>query len=170
MNIFVTDTKQNEAVKHLDDKRIVKMVLETGQIICTVCHLREWFKTKIPYKPTHINHPIVQWAKKSKNLMWTVDYFISIFFEFRYRFDRIHQTEKSMEKLVNGLIYSLDWQVIPDNFCNCAANESLKIDYTKISPVTRAYKKYLNHRWNTDKIKPKWTKRPEPEFYKPMGE
>lgn len=61
MNIFVTNTKQKEAVKDLDNKRLVKMVLETAQILSTnlPSHLA-------PYKPTHASHIVLHRSTRGK--------------------------------------------------------------------------------------------------------
>lgn len=168
MNLFVTDTNPSIAVQHLDDKRLRKMVLETGQIICTVCHLHKWFKTKIPYKPTHINHSVIRWANSNYGtITWCIRYFTSISSEYIHRYKKIHKTQKDLFILIDSLIseYFYSWQFQPDSFYNCAVNKKLGIDYTHIKPVAKAYQMYLNHRWNTDKVKPKWTKREKPEFY-----
>lgn len=38
MNIFVLDTCPVVAAQYLNDKHVVKMVLESAQILCTVHH------------------------------------------------------------------------------------------------------------------------------------
>ena len=44
----------------------------------------------------------------------------------------------------------------PDEFVNCAANASLNLNFKHLNTVD-AYKQYLNARWSTDKITPRWT-------------
>lgn len=40
MNIFASDACPTKAARNLDDKRVVKMVLESAQIICTIWYAR----------------------------------------------------------------------------------------------------------------------------------
>ena len=50
MNIFVVDTYPVLAARALCDRHVVKMVLETAQILSTI--------SGGPYRPTHQNHPL----------------------------------------------------------------------------------------------------------------
>lgn len=56
MNIFVVDSDPVKAAMHLHNRHVVKMTLESAQLICTT---RRWFGDTNPilYKPTHIHHP-----------------------------------------------------------------------------------------------------------------
>lgn len=61
MNIFFVDRNPMNAAFDLPDKLLVKMPLESAQVLCTVLS-QKGFKT--PYKPTHQKHPCVIWAGK----------------------------------------------------------------------------------------------------------
>jgi hypothetical protein len=62
MNIFATDINPEISAINLCDKHIIKMILESAQILCTV----RWSKgLYAPYNPTHTKHPCVLWAKSS---------------------------------------------------------------------------------------------------------
>lgn len=52
MNIFILDTDPIVAAKYLCDKHIVKMAVESCQLLSTALP-----QDKAPYKHTHINHP-----------------------------------------------------------------------------------------------------------------
>ena len=58
MNVFILDTNPHAAAKMQCDKHVVKMCLETAQILSTI--------TGGPYKPTHANHPCTLWAKANR--------------------------------------------------------------------------------------------------------
>jgi hypothetical protein len=65
MNVFyLHHAAPLAAVMHCD-VHVVKMILETAQILCTVHHLHD-NGDAVPYKPTHIHHPSVRWAAESK--------------------------------------------------------------------------------------------------------
>jgi hypothetical protein len=54
MNIFFLDTDPEAAAVMQCDKHIVKMPLETAQMLCAVYHR---YGEPAPYKLTHANHP-----------------------------------------------------------------------------------------------------------------
>ncbi len=39
MNIFVSDENPEKAAKNLDDKRVIKMILESTQLLCTAVNI-----------------------------------------------------------------------------------------------------------------------------------
>ena len=52
MNIFYLDRDPRRAAEMMHDKHVVKMVLETAQILSTVCH-RYGVRHPGLYRPTH---------------------------------------------------------------------------------------------------------------------
>ena len=92
MNIFVLDENPVKAAQYLCDKHIVKMALESAQILCTV----SWqCDVSAPYKPTHIKHPVVIWAGETlANYNWLLEHAIGICEEFVYRFNHNHKSEQ----------------------------------------------------------------------------
>lgn len=169
MNIFLTDKDPQKAAEYLDDKRVVKMVLETAQILCTAHHflLGEYpdiFTQQWPYKPTHVNHPVVLWVRRSEqNLLWTYYYMMAISGEYERRF-RKRRSHKSWEVVRDRIIScevwrgreSIDFNPRPMTFQNSAKNSLLGIDYSHMEDVEEAYRLYLKDRWRTDKRTPTW--------------
>lgn len=87
MNIFVLDENPVLAAQYHCDKHVVKMVLETAQILSTVSGLG-------PYKPTHHKHPCVLWAGTSQqNFNWLVELGLALGAEYTYRYDKVHKSE-----------------------------------------------------------------------------
>ena len=92
MNIFVLDTDPNTAAILHCDKHIVKMPLETAQMLSTVCGG--------PYKPTHANHPCTVWARASTanySWLWQLGIFLSE--EYTYRYGKTHKCQAIIESL-----------------------------------------------------------------------
>jgi hypothetical protein len=86
MNIFVLDLDADRCARFHTDRHVVKMVLETAQILCTVLHSRGM---EAPYRPTHARHPCVLWAGESlSNWAWLRRLGIGLDREYRYRFGR----------------------------------------------------------------------------------
>jgi len=164
MNIFVSDFDTTIAAKNLDDKRLVKMVLETTQMLCTAINE---YGGITPYKSTHKNHPCNIWARQNKsNFLWLLKHGYALSSEYSYRFNKDHKCHGILKLIDNECLVEL----LPDGaltqFANCAANQSKGISFKHLNEPTEAYKAYLSARWDTDTLKPKWTSRSVPTFYK----
>ena len=93
MQVFVLDLDPKKAALYHNDKHIVKMPIESAQILCTVHHLTS-NRTDIPYKKTHVNHPCVKWVLESiDNYNWLVSLMIDQLKEYTYRYGRVHLVE-----------------------------------------------------------------------------
>ena len=86
MNIFVLDTDINTCAQYHCDKHVVKMILESVQILCTALN-KKGFVT--PYKSTHQKHPCILWAEASyDNFYWLKNLTLALNDEYRFRFER----------------------------------------------------------------------------------
>jgi len=92
MNIFVVDEDPEVAARQLCDKHVVKMILETAQMMCTVAH---GYGYSPPYKKTHPKHPCTLWAAKSAdNWSWLIRHGLAMCAEYTRRYGRIHKSEE----------------------------------------------------------------------------
>ena len=64
MNIFFLDTDPVLAAQYHADKHVVKMILESAQLLCTAVNELA-HKQVTPYKSTHINHPCSIWVREN---------------------------------------------------------------------------------------------------------
>jgi len=92
MNIFAVDESPSAAAWDLADVHVVKMILESAQILCTVYDLHgEWEDWM--YKPTHRHHPSVKWAAESNcNYGWLWYHFEALGREYTRRYNKRHKT------------------------------------------------------------------------------
>lgn len=152
MNIFATDPSPIKSAQYLDSKRVVKMVLESAQMLSTAITLNGgcgW------YKIAHKNHPCTKAvANNSTNYKWLLNHFIALCNEYTKRYHKVHKCAQYVQQAKDGIKY------IPYNdtleLVNCAANKENGINYKHIDDVYLAYKLYLCDRWETDKRTPKW--------------
>ena len=94
MNIFILDRNPEKCARYHCDKHVVKMVLESAQILCSVLHMRG---EDAPYRPTHISHPCVKWANASfSNFSWLVELAIQLNEEYKFRYEK-RVNHKSIE-------------------------------------------------------------------------
>lgn len=64
MNIFYLDENPVTAARYHCDKHVVKMILESAQLLCTAINVCAGEQVT-PYKSTHINHPCSIWVRES---------------------------------------------------------------------------------------------------------
>jgi hypothetical protein len=90
MNIFAVDRDPRRAARCLGDRHVVKMTLETAQILCTVARLHGH---RAPYRSTHVHHPCVVWAaERHANFRWLVLHGLALAEEYERRFGRKHRS------------------------------------------------------------------------------
>ncbi|MGD9659896.1 MAG: pyrimidine dimer DNA glycosylase/endonuclease V [Porticoccaceae bacterium] len=96
MNIFVLDTQIDKCARYHCDQHVVKMILESVQLLCTALN-KKGFAT--PYKSTHQNHPCVLWVEESySNFVWLQKLTIALNKEYQYRY-KTGKSHKSMAVL-----------------------------------------------------------------------
>lgn len=160
MNIFTSDPDPRVSATNLDDKRVIKMILESAQMLCTALH-HHGAGHLAEYKPTHKNHPANVWCRETRmNYGWLLMHFAALSQEYTYRTGKSHKSFTLFPDLYRGT------QFIPTGeltaFVNCAARKDMNIDYKHITDAHEAYRLYLAERWANDKIAPKWTNRSRP--------
>lgn len=163
MNIFVSDECPKLSALNLDDKRLIKMILETAQLLSTAIIVNGG---SAPYKATHLKHPATIWTAKSKgNFQWLLNHGLELSNEYSYRFNKQHKSLEVFNYIIeNNLINHIPNGDL-ETFANCTANESKGISFKHINDPVLAYREYLVARWNTDTRLPKWTGRNNPEWY-----
>lgn len=111
MNIFVTDPDPNVSAQVLPDKHVVKMPVETCQIIALV--YSDWYRDWGPIhradgtsyntiKGAFRNHPCTQWAAlKDSNLAWLIEHGIALCNEYSLRYSKLHGCFVTLEQCKN---------------------------------------------------------------------
>jgi hypothetical protein len=164
MNIFFLDENPALAAQYHADRHVVKMILESAQLICTALHEQGVPPELIPYKPTHRNHPCAIWARETKgNLVWLYPLMMELNDEWKYRFDH-EENHKSVQALEDAGIFSMIWSeaYIPNNDFERTKPALAMPDYCKIfdDPV-KCYRYYYKfekthlHKW-TSRKEPYW--------------
>ena len=90
MNIFFLHKDPIEAAKLQYNKHVVKMILESAQMLCTAHHHYE-SDVDIPYKKAHYNHPSTKWVRENaSNYSWLYRHMIGLGAEYRDRYGKEH--------------------------------------------------------------------------------
>jgi hypothetical protein len=179
MNIFFLHDDPRVAAQLQADVHVVKMILETMQLLCTALHLSRtpciWpFEL---YKPTHINHPSAKWVRHSiSNFNWAMNHGYELCLEYTKRYGKLHKCQEYYEKLQSFPIptfkrlsqkeYKMDkvsFHGIPNSVQFVAI--AIADDVFKICSVyddnhnllaIPTYKNYYIHKMSTIKRKMKW--------------
>jgi len=115
MNIFVLDNDPVLAAQSQCDKHVVKMVVESAQMLSTSHRLldgvlneerndkgrkvKSWIipdasMDQALYRAVHMNHPCTKWTMLSlSNYLWHYQHFVALCDEYTYRYGKVHKTD-----------------------------------------------------------------------------
>jgi hypothetical protein len=80
------------------DKHVVKMILETAQLLCGVHHMLPEPTPDVPYKLSHKNHPCAIWVRENmENYNWLCELGLELCKEYTHRYGKIHKTQAIIE-------------------------------------------------------------------------
>ena len=95
MNIFVLHKDPAIAATMACDKHVIKMILETAQMMCTVAHTNNM---DAPYRATHKKHPCTIWASASQgNWEWLITHGKALCAEYTKRYGKVHKSQAVIE-------------------------------------------------------------------------
>lgn len=107
MNIFILSWILEQCAKDHCDKHVVKMILETTQLLSTTHHIvnpdqaMKWYNENLIYKKTHQNHPSAIWTRECKeNYIWLCHLGLALCNEYAYRYDKKPEDHSCHSKLV----------------------------------------------------------------------
>ena len=180
MNIFYLDRNPVVAAQMSCDKHVVKMILESAQMLCTAKRVldgKEYFDTtkngrKIKrwrldnpneeatiYKAVHYHHPSAVWARSSsQHYNWLYSLFRELGREYTHRYGKDHSTIELLKDLLSHPPVNLKdngWQEPPpamSHYPQCIVQ----------GDSIQSYKNYYNE---AKAYFAKWTKREIPEWF-----
>ena len=165
------------------DRHVVKMILETAQLLSTAHRVLDgkeiiiegWtdeFGTRhrkkkllvlddhrdsILYRATHINHPSAVWCRQSvENYNWLVDHLFALGDEYTYRYGKKHLTIEKLGYMIQSPPFNLkawDWTPMP----SCMDKQYIISD----DPIINYRHYYVNGK---SRLK-KYTKRRPPAWW-----
>lgn len=171
MNIFYLDENPELAAQYQCDKHVVKMVLETAQLLSAAHRVLDGdnsgilpdYREEILYKLTHKNHPCTIWTRQSyRNYIWLAAHGYALCKEYTRRYGKVHKTQGCISELIDyhpDNIYDLPFEQPPQ----CMP------DYLKVPDnAVQAYRNYYNYEksrfalWKYTE-KPSWFKKLDSE-------
>lgn len=149
MNIFVVDLDPVIAASQLCDKHVVKMVLETAQMLCTVRNLSN---LDSHYKTAHPSHPCTIWARESSdNYEWLILHGLALAAEYTRRYGRTHKSQQVIEDCLESSHQLTFPSIGLTPFAVCMGDE-----YKVTDDVVASYRNYYI---NAKGYMAKWDKR-----------
>ena len=153
MNIFVLDRDPFKCAQYHCDKHVVKMILESAQILSTTHHELKTSLHENPYitiyKATHRNHPCTIWTRKCiENYQWLSLLALELCNEYTFRYGKVHSSETLIQHL------AISWPFIPshkeNNICCVtpfvqAMPEKYKIENDAVTAYRNYYKYEKKH-------------------------
>jgi len=131
MNIFYLHKNPYKAAQYQYNKHVVKMILESAQMLCTAhhCYGSAEQQANVPYKQAHLNHPSTVWARQSRETyMWLYYHMIGLGDEYTKRYNKQHLTITKCGEFLSTppkYIQGNEWvqppQAMPDEYKdNCS--------------------------------------------------
>jgi hypothetical protein len=95
MNIFYLDKDPEKAAQLQYNRHVVKMILESAQMLCTAHHHyseeKGYNNSYIPYKKAHYNHPSSKWCRNnSSQYYWLFNHMSALGEEYTKRYGKKH--------------------------------------------------------------------------------
>lgn len=154
MNIFVLDFDVKKCAVYHCDKHVVKMILETAQLLCGVHHVAE-SQYEIPYKLSHKNHPCAIWSRESlSNYLYLCELGLALCEEYTYRYGKRHKSQDVIEWCLDNKPFIKDI-----GFTN--PPKAMPDEY-KVDNVVESYRNYYRGAKSGFAV---WKNRETPDWY-----
>lgn len=176
MNIFYISADPAQAAEWMVDKHVVKMILESAQLLCTAHRLLDGIETQgksatgrnvkrwilpdarehVLYSATHINHPSAVWCRQSvMNYNWLADHMFALLYEYTHRYNKEHKVQGELSYMLQSPPFNLkeyDMTKMPS-----AMSDEYKISDDPLVNYRNYYKvgKAKMHKW-TNRQPPEW--------------
>lgn len=178
MNIFVLDKSPILAAQYQCDSHVVKMILESAQMLCTAHRILDGTKVvgkrngrkytyyehrsdALLYKATHVNHPSSVWCRStSDNYRWLYDHFIALCDEYTYRYGKVHLTDTKFRHILFDVPVNIRHGCLMP-FALAMKSQPQCMDES--DPV-KSYREF--YQTKQDRMSMIWTKRSQPIWFK----
>jgi|TARA_R110000824_G_scaffold50752_6_gene141511 hypothetical protein len=182
MNIFILDNDPVIAAQMQCDKHVVKMIVESAQMLSTAHRMIDGVMEKrlsksfratpyykldekdnredILYKAVHFNHPSTVWTRECcKNYRWHYNHFIALCDEYTHRYDKIHSTDKKLRNILKSLPHKILRSpfLTPFKLAMGSNPECVSQD------AVHSYRKFYETKQG--RFNMVWTKRQKPEWF-----
>jgi hypothetical protein len=180
MNLFILDNNPIIAAQQQCDKHVVKMIVESGQMLSTAHRMLDGHqcrkasksgKTMVKYwymdndteftlyKAVHMGHPCTIWTmESSENYNWHYKHFIALCDEYKYRYGKTHSTDTKLRNILSKCPNNIPiGQLTPFKLAMGSNPECIMEDAVK------SYRAF--YQTKQERFKMVWSKRPVPKWF-----
>ena len=181
MNIFILNKDPVKAAQLQCDKHVVKMIVESAQMLSTAHRMLDGTKTRrrsksgktmskywelvdsredVLYKAVHMGHPCTVWSlQSSANYEWHYKHFVALCDEYQYRYGKVHATDKLLRERLSYLPFNIPQGELTEFPLAMAANP----ECIALKDPVKAYQAF--YQTKQARFKMAWTARPIPEWF-----
>ena len=180
MNIFILDNDPVIAAQEQCDKHVVKMIVESAQMLSTVHRMLDgdeerpsksgktmvkyWklpdSREDILYKAVHMYHPCTVWtAECCMNYDWHYKHFIALCDEYKYRYGKEHMTYGKLATMLRNKPRNIphEQQMTPFKLAMGSNPECMLED------AVESYRRFYETK--QERFNMVWSKRPVPKWF-----
>ena len=181
MNIFILDNDPIVSAQLQCDKHVVKMIVESAQMLSTAHRMLDGILEKRPsksgkrmvnywrmqddemestlYAAVHTGHPCTVWTMESNNnYNWHYVHFVALCDEYKYRYGKTHATDTKLREVLKSPPRNIKVGYKTKAPLAMKSNPECMFD-----DVVESYRAF--YQTKQDRFKMAWTKRPVPEWF-----
>ena len=137
MNIFHLDKNPIKCAEYHCDKHVVKMILETAQMLSTAYQKYAGENDSL-YKSAYHSHPMTLWVGETyKNFGWTLLLGESLGFQYTHRYNKRHKSMRIVNYLIGKINYLKESRHHHHYVCPMNLNVMTMYNHTKIIILIR---------------------------------
>lgn len=188
MNIFCLDYDPEIAARYHCNAHVVKMIVESAQMLSTAHRLLDGSMTIVPYvtkkgkhrkkkvwtlhdsredtlyKVAHPSHPSTKWTMMAAlNYDWHYFLFVALCDEYTFRYNKIHKTDSLLRSILsarpNNIVRGESNDIVP-----FALAMKSNTECQDLSDPVGSYRKF--YKTKQARFKMLWTNRPIPNWFK----
>lgn len=182
MNLFILNENPIIAAQEQCDKHVVKMIVESGQMLSTVHRMLDGKETRRPsasgktnvkywrlddsqmevtlYRAVHMNHPCTVWTRESSaNYQWHYEHFVALCDEYQYRYGKVHKTDIQLRYPLSQMPKNIPTGEMTQFKLAMKSNPECMFPN---DPV-KSYRMF--YQTKQDRFSMDWTKRKTPEWF-----
>ena len=151
MNVFLPECSVSDSVRCLDDRRLIKQILEIDALLDD--------------SKGYNNHPVKVFYRDKKIFLAHYGYMCCC--EYSWRFEKTHKLYVVFDEYINtNGGFKLDYMYWQDGlYASGSKNSPDCIRETDHYKIRQLFRQKLIDKWNNDKTPPKWTNTNPPEWY-----
>ena len=183
MNLFVLDKHPVVAAQLQCDKHVVKMIVESAQMLSTAHRMldgvmstgpsksgkrisKKWTHPdpemeRVLYKAVHIQHPCTVWTMKSNNnYTWHWIHFTALCEEYTHRYGKVHSTDTLLRDMLQQLPRNIPIDYLTNQPLAMKSNPECMFP----NDIVGSYRAF--YQTKQERFRMAWTNRPIPEWFK----